>query len=123
MFFRIFTALFGLFFVSSTIQWLTNPKMAAEGLAMDLVTGMGLNSQIGDFTAFFFALSAFLLIGVVRESRDFIMAAMLLLGSAAVFRILASLFHDAPLMSVAVVFELVGTAVFAGYWRQLNKYQ
>ena len=52
MFFRIFTALFGLFFVSSTIQWLTNPKMAAEGLAMDLVTGMGLNSQIGDFTAF-----------------------------------------------------------------------
>ena len=78
---------------------------------MDLVTGMGLNSQIGDFTAFFFALSAFLPIGVVRD-RCFIMAAMLLLGSAAC-SILASLFHDAPLLSVAVVFELVGTAVFA----------
>ena len=36
----------------TTINFVINPSKAAEALGMDLLTGIGLSTQLGDFGAF-----------------------------------------------------------------------
>ena len=56
---RLISASIGLVLLSSAFRWTLDPESAAAGLAMALVEGpgdttMGMNTQIGDFTAFLF---------------------------------------------------------------------
>ena len=53
---RLISASIGLVLLSSAFRWTLDPESAAAGLAMALVEGpgdttMGMNTQIGDFTA------------------------------------------------------------------------
>ena len=109
---RIISGVIGLFMLSSAFRWILNPETAAAGLAMALVEGpgdttMGMNTQIGDFTAFFFTAGLMACIGAFRNQHIWLYPTLSLLGSAAIFRIYAGLFHGADFLVKAIAIEIV----------------
>lgn len=112
---RILSGLLGLLLGVSFLNWLLAPAKAAAMLGMPLLDGVGRNSQVGDFTAFFFTLTVLIGLGVWRKQPQPLYGACLLLGSAALFRILSALLHDATLAPVSVAVEVAGTVVLLAY--------
>ena len=77
---RIISGVIGLFMLSSAVRWILDPASAAAGLAMVLVEGpgestLGMNTQIGDFTAFFFTAGLMACIGAYRNQHIWLYAA------------------------------------------------
>lgn len=117
---RILSALFGLLFAVIFLNWLLAPAGAAATLGMPLLDGMGRNTQIGDFTAFFFTLTVLIVLGVWRKQPLPLLGACLLLGSAALFRVLAALLHEATLAPVSVAVEVAGSVILLAYASRLR---
>lgn len=109
---RLISGVIGLFMLSSALRWILDPASAAAGLSMTLVEGpgnttMGMNTQIGDFTAFFFTAGLMACIGAYRNEYVWLYTTISLLGSAAVFRIYAGLVHGADFLTRAIAIEIV----------------
>jgi hypothetical protein len=109
---RVISGVIGLFMLSSALRWILDPASAAAGLAMVLVEGpgnttMGLNTQIGDFTAFFFTAGLMACIGAYRNEYVWLYTTISLLGSAAIFRIYAGLVHGADYLIKAIAIEII----------------
>ena len=107
---RILSGIVGLFMLWTCLGWLTDPATAAAALAMPLLEGMGGNTQIGDFTSFFFTAGLFACIGAYRSEHAWLYASISLLGSAAVFRSLAVVTHGSEPLTMAIIFEIVMVA-------------
>lgn len=108
---RVISGVIGLFMLNSALGWVLDPASAAAGLAMVLVEGpgdttMGMNTQIGDMTAFFFTAGLMACIGAYRNEYVWLYTTISLLGSAAVFRIYAGLVHGADYLTMAIGFEI-----------------
>ena len=108
---RVISGVIGLFMLSSALRWILDPASAAAGLAMVLVEGpgnttMGMNTQIGDFTAFFFTAGLMACIGAYRNEYVWLYTTISLLGSAAIFRIYAGLVHGADFLIKAIAIEV-----------------
>jgi hypothetical protein len=108
---QIFVALPGVMMALQAFGWLTDPKGAAEGLGMPLLDGVARSTQIGDMTSFFVVVSVMVLLGAIRKNATWLGAAAMVLGSAAVFRTTAWMFHGADLAMQFIVAELVLTAI------------
>jgi hypothetical protein len=111
MTFRVLSALAGLMFLFTGINWIIDPASAAAELGMELLKGLGASTQIGDLSAFFLSLAA--MIGLAQrtgQSHWFYPAAMLL-GTAAVTRTLAYLTGNADFGTQFIVPEIVMTGV------------
>jgi len=67
---RILSGLIGVLMLLNCLWWILDPSNAAEELAMPLIEGLGSNSQIGDFTAFFFTAGLFACIGAYRAEHN-----------------------------------------------------
>ena len=109
---RVISGLIGVFMLYSALRWIIDPASAAAGLAMALVEGpgettLGMNTQIGDFTSFFFTAGIMACIGAYRNEHVWLYGTISLLGSAAVFRTYAGLVHGADFLTTAIVFEVV----------------
>ena len=109
---RVISGLIGVFLLYSALGWIIDPVSAAAGLAMTLVTGpgestLGMNTQIGDFTSFFFTAGIMACMGAYRNEHVWLYATISLLGSAAIFRIYAGLVHGADFLMVAIMFEVL----------------
>ncbi|ARN75204.1 arylsulfatase [Oceanicoccus sagamiensis] len=104
---RGLTIFAGFLFVALGIRWVAEPEAIAAQLGMPLMEGTALNTQIGDMGAFFFAGGLMALIGVFSGKREWFYSAMLLIGSAGVFRVLALLVQDAELPIDKLVVEIV----------------
>ena len=109
---RVISALIGAFMLYSALGWILDPASAAADLAMTLVTGpdettLGMNTQIGDFTSFFFTAGIMACIGAYRNEHVWLYGTISLLGSAAVFRTYAGLVHGADFLTFAIVLEVV----------------
>ena len=109
---RLISASIGLVLLSSAFRWILDPETAATGLAMVLVEGpgdttMGMNTQIGDFTAFFFTAGLMACIGAYRNEYVWLYTTISLLGSAAIFRIYAGLVHGADYLTKAIAIEII----------------
>ena len=109
---RVISGLIGIFMLYSALGWIIDPASAAAGLAMALVEGpgetsLGMNTQIGDFTSFFFTAGIMACIGAYRNEHVWLYGTISLLGSAAVFRTYAGLVHGADFLTTAIVFEVV----------------
>ena len=102
------------------LRWIVDPSGAAAGLAMPLLEGAARNSQLGDLTSFFLCMSGFALYGVLKEKRDFLYAAIFLLGGVAVFRVLGGLVHDAPTIWLFVAIEVVTSAIWIAHARNMK---
>ena len=105
---RVISALIGAFMLYSALGWIIDPASAAAGLAMTLVEGpgettLGMNTQIGDFTSFFFTAGIMACIGAYRNEHVWLYGTISLLGSAAVFRTYAGLVHGADFLTAARV--------------------
>ena len=107
---RILSGIVGLFMLWTCLGWLMDPATAAAGLAMPLLEGMGGNTQIGDFTSFFFTAGLFACIGAYRSEHRWLYASISLLGSAAVFRSLAVVTHGSEPLTQAIIAEIVMVA-------------
>jgi uncharacterized membrane protein len=108
---RLVVALPGLFFVVTGLRWVVAPAGVAPEFGMPVLEGVGLSTQIGDLGAFFIALGLFVLIGVVTQKRTWFYASAMLLGFAAVFRVLAWLFQGASFTPDMIAVELVVTGL------------
>ena len=106
---RFIPGIIGVFMLLSGFNWLIDPYDAAEGLAMSLLEGEGGNTQIGDFTSFFFTAGLMSVIGAYRNEHIWLYTTISLLGSAAIFRISAGLFHGTEFLTSAIIFELVSS--------------
>ena len=106
---RFIPGIIGVFMLLSTFNWLIDPSAAAEGLAMSLLEGEGGNTQIGDFTSFFFTAGLMSIIGAYRNEHIWLYTTISLLGSAAIFRISAGIFHGTEFLISAIIFELVSS--------------
>ena len=107
---RILSGIVGLFMLWTCLGWLMDPEAAAIGLAMPLLEGMGGNTQIGDFTSFFFTAGLFACIGAYKAEYTWLYASISLLGSAAIFRSLAVVLHGSEPLTQAIIAEIVMVA-------------
>lgn len=103
----VIVALLGVLFVLIGLRWLIDPSAAAAHLGMSLLEGVGRSTQIGDFSAFFLTLGTFILIALGTSKRVWYYPAIMLLGMAAVGRVLAWFVHDAALAIDMIVPEIV----------------
>ena len=108
---RLISGSIGLVLLSSAFRWILDPETAAAGLAMVLVEGpgdttMGMNTQIGDFTAFFFTAGLMACIGAYKNQHVWLYTTLSLLSSAAIFRIYAGLVHGADFLIKAIAIEV-----------------
>ena len=106
---RGISAVIGVFMLFSAVNWLIDPEQAAAGLSMILLEGEGGNTQIGDFTSFFFTAGLMAVIGAYRNEHIWLYTTVSLLGSAAVFRISAGLFHGTEFLTSAIIFEIISS--------------
>ena len=107
---RILSGLIGVLMLLNCLWWILDPSTAAEGLAMPLLVGLESNSQIGDFTSFFFTAGLFACIGAYRAEHIWLYTTISLLGSAAIFRSYAVMVHGSEPLMEAIGFEVVMSA-------------
>jgi|TARA_B100001750_G_C15417731_1_gene551247 hypothetical protein len=108
---RILSGLVGALMLLNCLWWILDPATAAESLAMPLFVGIESNSQIGDFTSFFFTAGLFACIGAYRAEHIWLYPTISLIGSAAFFRSYAVVAHDSEPLVSTIVFEIVISAV------------
>ncbi len=118
---RIVAAIPGVVLLVSGFGWLTDPAAAAEGLGMPLLEGMGRSTQIGDFAAFFLGGAAIALIGAWTARREWLLAAAMLVGGAAVMRSVAFAAHDAPFAALFIGIEVVMATILVASAVVLSK--
>ena len=108
---RILSGLIGALMLLNCLWWILDPATAAEGLAMPLLVGLESNSQIGDFTSFFFTAGLFACIGAYRAEHVWLYPTISLIGSAALFRTYAVVAHGSEPLVSTIVFEIVMSAI------------
>ena len=118
---RIVAAIPGVVLLVSGFGWLTDPAAAAEGLGMPLLEGMGRSTQIGDFAAFFLGGAAIALIGAWTARTEWLLAAAMLVGGAAVMRTVAFAAHDAPFAALFIGIEVVMATILVASAVVLSK--
>ena len=104
---RVLVILPAILFVVMGLRWVTDPAGAADALGMTLLDGLGRSSQIGDVGTLFLTMGLMILIGLVTSTRSWFYAPALMLSVVALFRLLAWLFHDAPLAPQMIVVEVL----------------
>lgn len=111
MVFRVLTVLVSLMFFGTGVQWIIAPAAAAQQLGMELLTGMGASTQIGDISAFFFAASAMIALAQRQGQAHWLYPAAMLVGTAALTRTLAFAMGNAPFGAEFIAPELIMTAL------------
>lgn len=117
---KILTGLPGVIFVSIGLIWLIAPGFAASQLGMSLLTGVGLSTQIGDLASFFLVLGSCILTALLRGQRNWLYAPIMLLGCAAVARVIAAAFHGATFAIELVAVEVSVAALLVNAYRELD---
>ena len=108
---RILSGLIGLFMLYTCVGWIMDPTTAAAGLAMPLLEGMGGNTQIGDFTSFFFTAGLFACIGAYRAEHIWLYPTISLIGSAAFFRSYAVVAHGSDPLVSTIMIEIIMSVI------------
>ena len=108
---RILSGLIGVLMLLNCLWWILDPSTAAEGLAMPLLEGLGSNSQIGDFTSFFFTAGLFACIGAYRAEHIWLYPTISLIGSAAFFRSYAVVAHGSDPLVSTIIIEIIMSAI------------
>ena len=104
---QVLVTLSGLLFLGIGLRWLIDPASAAAQLGMPLLDGVGRSTQVGDMMGFFITLGSSILIALVTAKRTWYYPGIMLLGVAAVGRLLAWSMHDAALAVDMIAAEAV----------------
>jgi hypothetical protein len=108
---RVFSILIGVGLLLNALRFAFAPESVAAELGMELLTGVGASTQIGDIGALF--LAAFLMIALGQRSghSQLMLAAAILLGSAAFMRTVAAVMGNADFAPQFILPEVVMTVV------------
>ena len=109
---NVLVALPAVLFLTIGLRWMVAPEGVATEFGMALDTGLGLSTQIGDLSAFFLTLGLSMLLALLSRRRVCFYPPIMLLGFAALGRVLAWLFHDAALAPQIGVEVIVATLLF-----------
>ena len=111
---RILSGLVGAVMLISAIGWIIDPVAAAAGLeikeSLKDVGGetlLGKNTLIGDFTSFFFTAGILSCIGAYKNEHEWLYGPLVLLGSAAIFRLFAGVIHGTEFLVAAIISEVL----------------
>lgn len=96
-----------LLFTVMGLRWQLDPGGIAPSMGLDLETGLGLSTQVGDLSAFFLVLGLCILIALVTRRRFWYYPPVLLLLIAAIGRLIAWVLHGAALPIQTIGFEVV----------------
>ena len=99
----------GLLFLVLAIRWLVDPAGAADALGMELMTGMGLSSQMGDVGGFFLGGASMCFLSVATLNKTWLQAAALLASLAALYRVVGALAYGADFATAPILVELAMT--------------
>lgn len=108
---RILAGIVALLMGVTALGWLIDPAGAAQGLGMPLLEGLGRSTQVGDFTAFFLAITTFCALGIITRQTQWLYSAAMLLGFAAVMRTYAWATHGAEFAAALIATEVIMTAL------------
>lgn len=100
-------ALIGVFFLWTGLRWLVDPSAVAGQFGMALSTGIGRSTQIGDLASFFLTVGFSILLALVTSKRVWYYPGMMLLGLAALGRIVAWLLYDAAFAAEMILVEVI----------------
>jgi len=106
---RILAAIPGIPMLMNGIGFLTNPAQAASGLGMDLLEGIGLSTQIGDFMSFFICVALLIFAGAFKARGLLLYIAAMFIGGAAIGRTIAAMAHGAEFATQLIVADVVLT--------------
>ena len=111
---RILSGLVGVVMLISAINWIIDPVAAAASLeikeSLSDVGGetlLGRNTLIGDFTSFFFTAGILSCIGSYRNEHEWLYGPLVLLGSAAIFRLTAGVMHGTEFWVPGIISEIL----------------
>ena len=108
---RILSGLVGVLMLLNCLWWILDPATAAARLAMPLLVGLESNSQIGDFTSFFFTAGLFACIGAYRAEHIWLYPTISLIGSAAFFRSYAVVAHGSDPLVSTIMIEIIMSVI------------
>ena len=111
---RILSGLVGVVMLISALNWIIDPVAAAASLeikeSLSEVGGetlLGRNTLIGDFTAFFFTAGILSCLGSYRNEHEWLYGPLVLLGSAAIFRLTAGVMHGTEFWVPGIISEIL----------------
>ena len=106
---RVIAVVPGLLMLQGGLNFLINPEQQVTSLGMTLMDGVGRSTQLGDLAAFFISCAIFIFMGAALSKGRWLYAGAMLLGGAAIMRILAALVAGAEMATQFIVAELVMT--------------
>ena len=111
---RILSGLVGAVMLISALNWIIDPVAAAASLeikeSLSQVGGetlLGRNTLIGDLTSFFFTAGILSCIGSYRNEYEWLYGPLVLLGSAAIFRLTAGVMHGTEFWVAGIMSEVL----------------
>jgi hypothetical protein len=118
---KVFAALFAVILLLNGLGWAFFPSNAASFLGMSLMDGLGRSSQIADVGAFFWGAGIMIMFGLKTRNIVWYQASALLLGFAAVLRVLAWAVHGAPFALQQIIIEVLIVVVLMTAASRLTK--
>lgn len=108
---RILAGLINLMMLWNALQFLFRPAAATAGLEMDLLTGAGASTQLGDIGGFFLAGAVILGLGQRHGQSHWFYPAIILFCSAAAMRTLVAVAGHADFLPQFIIPEIVMAAI------------
>jgi hypothetical protein len=108
---KVIVALPGILFLVIGLRWLIAPAGVAAEFGMPLLDGLGRSTQIGDLAAFFVGGGVMILLGVFTQHKTWFLAAAMILGLTAAFRLVAWQVHGASFAAQQIAVEVVVAAL------------
>lgn len=118
---RIATTLLGAFFALQGFAWLVAPARVAAGLGMPMLDGIGLSTQIGDFSSFFATAGITMMLGGRPGRARLLYVPAGLFALAAVGRALAWAVHGADFATPFVAIELATSGLLLATARRTDE--
>jgi hypothetical protein len=97
----------GLMMLSNAVMFVLSPADAAGDLGMPLLEGIGLSTQLADLGAFFTFSALLIFYGVLNLKGEYLRITALLLGLAAILRVIAWGVNGAAFATELIVAEIV----------------
>lgn len=97
----------GLLMLNNAVMFVISPAGVAGDLGMPLLEGIGLSTQLADLGAFFTFSALLIFYGVLNSKGEYLRITALLLGLAAILRVIAWGVNGAAFATELIVAEIV----------------